>query len=105
VLEDDDQFEFEFKLTEDEYFAIVKELRAKDPDLIEIDEVLVKCDHEGCKKMFKNKKALLKHTRRKHGKGEDEEPRKEGTDDFAICHLCGKDVKVRSLSLHIKNHE
>lgn len=103
VLEEDEDLEFQFKLTEDEYFAIVNELRAKDGDLIEIEESLVKCDDEGCNKIFKNRKALLKHKRRKHGKGEEDV--RSGTDDFSICHLCGKDVKVRSLSLHIKNHE
>lgn len=106
ILEDDEDFEFQFKVTEDDYFAIVKELREKDGDLIEIEEGLVKCDFEDCKKMFKNKKALTKHKRRKHNVGKSEEEiRVAGSDDFAICHLCGKDVKVRSLTLHVKNHE
>ena len=66
VLEDDEDLHFEFKLTEDEYFEIVKELRAKDGDLIEVEQTLIKCDAEPCTKMFKNKKLLWKHKKRKH---------------------------------------
>jgi hypothetical protein len=34
----DDEYEFEFKLSDAEYFKIVQELRAKDDDLIALDE-------------------------------------------------------------------
>jgi hypothetical protein len=104
VLEDDDDLEIQFKLSDDDYFKICQDLRAKDGDLIEVDEDLIMCDFEDCKKMFKNKKALTKHKRRKHLKSEDDK-KITGTDDYSICHLCGKDVKNRALSLHVKNHE
>ena len=99
VLEDDEDLHFEFKLTEDEYFEIVKELRAKDGDLIEVEQTLIKCDSEPCTKMFKNKKLLWKHKKRKHFNPD------FVTDEYSICHLCGKNIKMRSYAQHIKNHE
>lgn len=99
ILEDDEDYLFEFKLTEDEYFEIVKELRAKDGDLIEVEQTLIKCDSESCTKMFKNKKLLWKHKKRKHFSPD------LVTDEYSICHLCGKNIKMRSYAQHIKNHE
>jgi hypothetical protein len=99
ILDDDDELQFEFKVTDEEYFAILKELRSKDDDLIEIEDTFVKCDYEGCSKIFKNKKFLVRHQKRKHLKILD------SSDGYSICHLCGKDIKIRSYAQHIKNHE
>lgn len=99
IIEDDDEFQFDFQVTDEDYFAILKELRSKDDDLIEIEQTFVKCDYEGCSKIFKCNKFLARHKKRKHLKI------KDSSDGYSICHLCGRDIKIRSYGQHIKNHE
>lgn len=87
--DDDDEYEFEFKLSADEYFKIVEDLRANDDDLIEGEETLHKCTYEGCKKIFKHRKYLMTHKRRHLFTN--------------FCHLCGKMIKGE-LYQHLKLH-
>lgn len=87
--DEDEEYEFEFKISADEYFKIVEELRANDDDLIEGEEILHKCTHEGCKKIFKHRKYLMTHKRRHLFTN--------------FCHLCGKMIKGE-LYQHLKLH-
>lgn len=84
----DDELEFQFKIEADEYFNIVKKLRSKDDDLELIEEELLKCNHEGCTKMFKSNKKLSRH-KKQH--------------DSNFCHLCGI-VFTGNFKEHLKNH-
>lgn len=53
ITKDDEEFEFKFELDAEDYFRIVKELRANDDDLIEIEGTQHTCPHTGCmKKVF-----------------------------------------------------
>lgn len=102
----DDDFEFEFKVTDDEYLAILKELHENDDDVIDLEDDLHKCPKEGCMEMFQFKRYLTKHIARHVKKGEYVEVPKvkeEGAESF--CHLCGLNIKTSFLAKHIKNHE
>lgn len=129
---DDDKYEFQFKITDEDYFNIVQELRAKDDDLIELEQTLLKCSRQGCKKMFETAKRLRKHERNIHERREEEENgvvnnfactqegckrtfklekyfkthlkrHEQDAVDGNFCHLCGLIVEG-SLNLHIRNH-
>lgn len=90
------EYEFQFEVDDQEYDEVVRDLKAKDSDLEELeDEVKINCPLEGCKKAFSRRHNLIKHLK-SHEMGLD----KPGS----ICHICGKTIKG-VYSLHLKVHE
>lgn len=86
----DDEYEFDFKIKDEDYFKIVKDLKDKDDDLEELEEIHHKCSREKCGKIFKNEKNLMLHMKQHEISN--------------FCHLCGFLVEG-DLNYHLKNHE
>lgn len=91
----DNEFEFEFCIDDTEYDQILKELRAKDSDLEEI-EVSLSCPYADCTRTFSRKYNLNRHMR-SHQVSSIES-------GGHVCHICGKHIKG-VYSLHLKIHE
>lgn len=95
-LSSDDEYDFQFEVDDQDYDEVLKELKAKDSDLEEIDnEIKIACPHEGCKKAFSRNHNLIKHLK-SHELGLDR--------PGSICHICGKTIKG-VYSLHLKIHQ
>lgn len=103
-LSSDDEFDFQFEVSEEEYMSILKELRPNDKkkDFEEDDDIIeisYQCPEPGCKrsKGFKKKSYLLKHLKLHQKNGDIDRG------DATICYVCGKSFKGR-LSAHLKKH-
>lgn len=96
ALSSDDEFDFQFEVDDQDYDELLKDLKAKDSDLEEIEnEIKINCPHEGCKKTFARNHNLIKHLK-SHELGLDR--------PGSICHICGKTIRG-VYSLHLKIHE
>lgn len=96
MLSSDDEYGFQFEVTDKDYESIIKDLKAQDSDVDEAEaEIKIDCPHEGCRKSFSRRHNLLKHLRT-HEMGIDQKG--------SICHICGKFIKG-VYSLHLKIHE
>lgn len=93
VLPVETEYEFEFKLSADEYFAVINELRSKDEDVIDVKGMFFNCSRANCKKMFKTRKLFREHERRHERK-----------EHVSFCHVCGINIKG-NLERHISRHE
>lgn len=96
ALSSDDEFDFQFEVDDQDYDEVLRELKAKDSDLEEVEsEVKIDCPHETCKKTFARNHNLIKHLK-SHELGLDR--------PGSICHICGKTIRG-VYSLHLKIHE
>lgn len=86
VLSSDDEYAFQFEMDDQDYDEVLKDLKAKDSDLEEVEnEVKIDCPIDDCKRSFSRKHNLIKHLK-SHELGLDIRP-------GSICHICGKLIK------------
>jgi uncharacterized Zn-finger protein len=95
-MSSDDEYGFQFEVSDKDYNNICRELHAQESDLEEVEsEVKVYCPQESCKKSFSRQHNLIKHMKT-HELGIDQKG--------SICHICGKFIRG-VYSLHLKIHE
>lgn len=94
-MESDDEYEFQFELDDTEYDAVIKELKAKESDIDEIEDLKYECTYDGCMRSF-----ARKHNLARHMKSHEMNIDRVGS----ICHMCGKTIKG-VYSLHLKVHQ
>lgn len=98
AVSSDEEYGFQFAVSDQEYDEVMKELKASDSDgdIAEEEKLVCPFAEKGCKRSFSRKHNLLKHLK-SHELGLDNKV-------ASVCHICGKTIKG-VYSLHLKIHE